>query len=174
MESPITMWSYLCDKCAGDSLRILLWLVGCGGLNVALDCNTPNDKTESNRYALPSNRQHEMGTQALSGNKEIIVTSSVGLQTETTSEYISQLEKELQLRTAEIHDLKQKIRERSLNGAAFKDNDEKVPFYKGLPNFMVLMTLFNFLEGCDTTRQTSLPKFQQFIMTLMRLRLNLA
>ena len=32
MESPITMWSYLCDKCAGNSLRILLWLVGCGGL----------------------------------------------------------------------------------------------------------------------------------------------
>ena len=26
------MWSYLCDKCAGNSLRILLWLVGCGEL----------------------------------------------------------------------------------------------------------------------------------------------
>ena len=39
---------------------------------------------------------------------------------------------------------------------------------------MVLMTLFNFLEGCvTTTARTSLSKFQQFIMTLMRLRLNL-
>ena len=142
--------------------------------DAALDCNTPNDKTESNRYTTPSNWQNEMGTQALSGNEGTTMTSSVGCQTETTSEYISQLEKELQLRTAEIHDLKQKILEGSLNEEGFKDNDEKVRFYTGLPNFMVLMTLFNFLEGCvTTTARTSLSKFQQFIMTLMRLRLNL-
>ena len=28
----MTMWSYLCGKCAGDSSRILLWLVDCDGL----------------------------------------------------------------------------------------------------------------------------------------------
>ena len=37
--------------------------------DAALDCNTPNDKAESNRYTTPSNWQNEMGTQALSGNE---------------------------------------------------------------------------------------------------------
>ena len=55
----------------------------------------------------------------------------------------------------------------------FKDDDTKVKYYTGLPTYAVLLTLFQFLEPLILKR-TSLTKFQQYILVLIRLRLNLA
>ena len=62
----------------------------------------------------------------------------------------------------------------SVSEEAFKDNNEKVLFYTGLPSYFILMTVFNFVKDYIViTPTSSLSKFQQFVMTLMKLRLSL-
>ena len=51
-------------------------------------------------------------------------------------------------------------------------DDDKVKFYTGLPVFDILMTTFNFVSPHSTRRSPSLSLFQEFIMVLMKLRLN--
>ena len=51
----------------------------------------------------------------------------------------------------------------------------KVKFYTGLPSYSVLKAVFNFvsLHMPPPYRDSTLPKFQQFLMFLLKLRLNL-
>ena len=52
--------------------------------------------------------------------------------------------------------------------------EAKVQFYTGLPSFFTLMAVFNFVAPfVPHTAPSVLPQFQQFMMTLMKLRLNL-
>ena len=56
-----------------------------------------------------------------------------------------------------------------------EDDNTKVRYYSGLPSFTVLMTIYNFIAPYISNHGgNSLPKFQQFMMVLMKLRLNLA
>ena len=56
----------------------------------------------------------------------------------------------------------------------FFNSSEKVRFYTGLPSFEVLMIVFNHVAPHVSRRlgSTTLNKFQEFVMTLMKLRLN--
>ena len=63
----------------------------------------------------------------------------------------------------------------SLNKEALDGADERVKFYTGLPSYVILMAVFSFVsahipESCSLN---SLTNFQQFLMVLMKLRLNL-
>ena len=54
------------------------------------------------------------------------------------------------------------------------NSDEKVNFYTGLPNSYVLMTVFEFVSfGVNHSNLSALTQYQEFAMTLMRIRLNL-
>ena len=54
------------------------------------------------------------------------------------------------------------------------NSEEKVNFYTGLPNSYVLITVFGFVSsGMKHSSLSALIQFQEFTMTLMRLRLNL-
>ncbi|CAB4021047.1 Hypothetical predicted protein [Paramuricea clavata] len=57
--------------------------------------------------------------------------------------------------------------------AFFQGDNEKVKFYTGLPGLAVVMVLFELIKPGLVVRN-SLTKFQQFLLTLMRLRLNLS
>ena len=95
-------------------------------------------------------------------------------QTDVDMETICQLESELKSRNAELHNLREKILKASLTEDSFRNDDEKVLFYTGLPNFLVMITLFNYLQDIvSLTARSSLSKFEQFVLTMMRLRLNL-
>ena len=95
-------------------------------------------------------------------------------QTDLGMETICQLESELKSRNAELHNLREKILKASLTEYSFRNDDEKVLFYTGLPNFLVMITLFNYLQDIvSLTARSSLSKFEQFVLTMMRLRLNL-
>ena len=54
----------------------------------------------------------------------------------------------------------------------FADHDDRVRFYTGLPGFDVLKATFSFISPFVTRRSKSLSLFQEFIMLLMKLRLN--
>ena len=80
------------------------------------------------------------------------------------------MEDELERSTKEIHDFKQEVLSKSLTKEAFENDDEKVQFYTGLPNFITLITIFSLLEQFMTvTARSSLDKFQQFLVFMMRL-----
>ena len=53
-------------------------------------------------------------------------------------------------------------------------DDKKVKFYTGLPSYTVLLAIFNLIAPCVADHQRHvITKFQQYVMVLMRLRLNL-
>ena len=54
----------------------------------------------------------------------------------------------------------------------FADHDDRVRFYTGLPGFDVLKATFSFISPFVTRRSKSLSLFQEFIMVVMKLRLN--
>ena len=54
----------------------------------------------------------------------------------------------------------------------FRNDDEKCRFYTGLPSFEVLKKTFDFVSPFVTRRATTLNKFQEFILVLIKLRIN--
>ena len=54
----------------------------------------------------------------------------------------------------------------------FEGNDEKVQFYTGLPSFEVLKKTFSFVSPRVNRRSLLLTKFQEFVLLLIKLRLN--
>ena len=55
----------------------------------------------------------------------------------------------------------------------FFQTDDKVRFYTGLPSFEILMVAFEHVSPHVTRKTQSLSRFQEFVMVLMKLRLNL-
>ena len=54
------------------------------------------------------------------------------------------------------------------------DNDAKVKYYTGLPSYKILKAIFDFVHPCvKNYSQTVLPLFNQFLMVLVRLRVNM-
>lgn len=76
--------------------------------------------------------------------------------------------------TSELSDLRKKALDTEFSPETFENNEEKAKFYTGLPNFLVLMQVFRLCEPYITsTSLSALSKFEQFILVLIRLRLNL-
>lgn len=73
---------------------------------------------------------------------------------------------------AEVHHLKGKVDELSLNEEAFKGNDDMVQELTGLPSYAKLMVVFTLLSGL-LKGSPRLNPFHSFVLTLMRMRLNL-
>ena len=57
---------------------------------------------------------------------------------------------------------------------SLKDDDNKIRFYTGLPSIVILKGLFDFISPyVSNSSRTAMPMIDQFIMVLVRLRLNL-
>ncbi|XP_034073080.1 uncharacterized protein LOC117546831 [Gymnodraco acuticeps] len=97
-----------------------------------------------------------------------------GCQTDLTMEDIERMEDVLRQNTTELGDLRTKALDTKFNQESFENNEEKTKFYTGLPNFLVLLQVFQLCEPYITCGPMSvLSKFKQFILVLLRLRLNL-
>ncbi|XP_062571986.1 uncharacterized protein LOC134233943 [Saccostrea cucullata] len=95
-------------------------------------------------------------------------------QTDLTSDVIGAMNSELNRLTVENIQLREKLASVTISEDTFKDDDEKVKLFTGLPAFSVLMTLFSFIESAiPQGKQSFLSKFQKLVMVLMRLKLNL-
>ena len=98
----------------------------------------------------------------------------ISCQTDLIISDINGIEQDDQNLRSELYELRSKAMNSKLNEQSFKDNEEKVKYYTGLPNFLVLMQVFHLCENyVSTTSQFALGKFEQFILVSMRLRLNL-
>ncbi|XP_026768610.3 uncharacterized protein LOC113526053 isoform X1 [Pangasianodon hypophthalmus] len=70
--------------------------------------------------------------------------------------------------------LKESLEKMSLTEASFKNDPEKVQFYTGLPNYFVFETVMWLLvPHMKGDKNAKLSNFQQLLLTLMRLRLDL-
>ena len=91
-------------------------------------------------------------------------------QTEITNDYITSLD-------MENTSLKEKLKLSSLNEEFFREDNDKVSFYTGLPNWEILLYLFNFIKNSSPELKSSrgiLNSFQKFLLGLIRMRLNLS
>lgn len=91
-------------------------------------------------------------------------------QTDITGDYITGLKKE-------NTSLKEKLKMSSPNEDSFKGDNEKVPFYTGLPKWSLLLCLFDFLKYSSPELKSSrgiLSPFQKVLLGLICMRLNLS
>ena len=70
------------------------------------------------------------------------------------------------------HSMKDCSEDKFFDIRQFMHCDEKVLYYTGLPNFMLLQVVFNFVREY-VPGGTALTQFQEFMTTLAKLRLNL-
>ena len=94
----------------------------------------------------------------------------VSVMTDMSMSYISQLEEEDQRPREENHELKQALESEQLTEKAFKSfPSSKIKHFTGLPSFVTLMAVFNFIAPLVLNNSGStLSKFQQFLMVLMK------
>lgn len=95
-------------------------------------------------------------------------------QTDLTHDFISKMEEEINSLTLERLALEERVKACKLDEDYFSGSDDKVKFYTGLPSFVCLMIVFDFVsDGISVSVRSVLSKFQQVVLTLMKLRLNL-
>lgn len=95
-------------------------------------------------------------------------------QTDPPGVLITGTQDETNCLAAENLELRNKLAAFEVGEAMFKDDDKKVNFYTGLPTFSTLMLVFGLVsDHMSVTAHSSLNKFQQFVMVLMKLRLNM-
>lgn len=93
----------------------------------------------------------------------------VKCQTELTGENMKDLEDVTSLLAV----TKKQLHSMQFNEDAFLNDNVKTRFYTGLPSFTILMHVLNLLTPyIKSGTRTSLSKFQQFILVLMRMKLD--
>ena len=88
----------------------------------------------------------------------------------------SELEKKTK-ECSELTDTNEKLRDtikhQSMDDQSLQGDDARVKYYTGVPCFATLMAIFNFISVHVQDGKTALSNFQQFLLVLMKLRLNL-
>ncbi|XP_028429965.1 THAP domain-containing protein 4-like [Perca flavescens] len=85
---------------------------------------------------------------------------------------MKQLNEECVRLQTEIWKLKGQVKSLSFDQESLKDKDYKVHKLTGLPSYVKLIVVFSFISSFLKLK-SSLSPFQQFLLTLMRLRMNL-
>lgn len=93
-------------------------------------------------------------------------------ENEACKEYVKCLETECQALREEVQQYKTIVKSVKFDEVTFEQNDDKVKTMTGLPSYEKMMTVFGFF-GCHLKTQSSLSAFQQFILTMLRLRMNM-
>ncbi|XP_065639959.1 uncharacterized protein LOC136072629 [Hydra vulgaris] len=114
-----------------------------------------------------------IGSESVTIDCKNLVDASV--QTDMTVKNINQIETEFIYKNKLNYDLRANLVKLHVGTIEWFDTDSKVTFYTGLPNLKILCCLFNFLKPLTTENENSvLSYFEEFSLTLMRLRLNLS
>ncbi|XP_035678171.1 uncharacterized protein LOC118416983 isoform X1 [Branchiostoma floridae] len=100
----------------------------------------------------------------------------VGCQTDMTGEEIDRMKFTVNYLSEQQDQLKTQLLAHQLHEGSFSNGgDDKVRFFTGLPNFLILMNVFQLVVShVKCTSRNVISPFQQFILVLMRLRLALS
>ncbi|KAL5005852.1 hypothetical protein ScPMuIL_017010 [Solemya velum] len=91
-------------------------------------------------------------------------TDMGGVDIDEREKYITVLNTEIQNLRTEVMDLRNKITNFSLSPDSFQNNEEKVKFYTGLPNFLTLMAIFDLIKDhLNDSSRSMLTPFQQMM-----------
>ncbi|XP_077993128.1 uncharacterized protein LOC144447095 [Glandiceps talaboti] len=126
----------------------------------------PNNDITDSPLPLPKSNQRVRHVEC---QTDITMNDMLQMEIDATT-----LKEDAKKSNVELYELRQKVLDVEFNQLSFETSDEKTRFYTGLPNFTILLAVF---ELCSTfiksTHRNILSKFQEFILVLMRLRLNL-
>ncbi|KAL1439516.1 hypothetical protein MTO96_010156 [Rhipicephalus appendiculatus] len=101
-------------------------------------------------------------------------TAEFSQNTELTMVVIALMEEENKYVLAKLVDAKAALSTHLLTEDGLRKEEDKVQFYTGLPSFTILIALFEVLKGSVShNSRNSLTQFQEMLIFLMRLRLNL-
>ena len=90
-------------------------------------------------------------------------------QTDVTAQIIDSVES-LKKENASLKEL---VKHNSLTMESFENDDDKVLFYTGLPNWTILLCIYDFVKEYLQSVKGLLSPFSKFLLCLTRLRLNL-
>ncbi|KAM7306629.1 uncharacterized protein ISCGN_010332 [Ixodes scapularis] len=86
---------------------------------------------------------------------------------------VVQYQKELNILRLEVYFLRENLERKSVTEETFQNNEELTKYYTGLPNFSMLHMVFKLVKQLVRHSPNNvLTQFQEFIVTLIRLRLN--
>ena len=121
-------------------------------------------------FSQPSTSTEEEGSRN-DGNEETISSDLAAIAVSEGEEIEPETVKDAECQTIEFDYMLQTSRYQAPNRDFF-DTEDKVRFYTGLPSMEVLMVVFEFVSPHVTRQTQSLNRFQEFIIVLMKLRLN--
>ncbi|KAJ8409913.1 hypothetical protein AAFF_G00209540 [Aldrovandia affinis] len=125
------------------------------------DLHLDQDKAESMSSLSSSDSEQPSDSRALSGTDD------------DASDPVN-YEEELRALKEENQALKESVEKMSLTEVSLRNDPAKVRFYTGLPNYFVFETVMWLLSPhMKGDKTVKLSKFQQLLLTLMRLRLDL-
>lgn len=129
----------------------------------------PDIQEAATAYQLSS---RDSGQQ--SGTSQLGETSSDrSAGTDISMQDISNLQAENNRLNDKVYKLRLDISKYTFDEDTFRRNEGMVSFYTGLPNFSLLLAVFNLVTtSVPHTPCNSLTKFQEMTLALMRLRLN--
>ena len=140
----------------------------------AVSCS-PEEQTENNA-CLSEHHIFEVGTQT-DMRTHIHASTQTDLVTSTPTmiDVSTQVDDEFKQHTAQCVGVQtDKITESVLFSDPYiKDDDEKVLFYTGLPNFATVLLVLEFITSGLPASRGVLSSFQELFLVLMKLRLNL-
>lgn len=120
------------------------------------------------------NHKHECGASTATDNNDDGTETGIGTQTDITMDELSMLLEKIQIADSLNDNLRAKLAYNGLTQESFVGNNRKVKYFTGLDNYETLILLHDTAAPyLSNTSLTVLTTFQQLILTLMKLRLNL-
>lgn len=155
-----------------EAANALLFLQGQGRVPVGAPSEPPEEKEpeasveESNSSSLSTDDDEDGDDESVTDNKKAKLAQTFHTPV-NFEDVVRALRKENQA-------LRESVEKMSLSENSLRNDAEKVKFYTGLPNYFVLETVMWLLAPhMDGIKNMRLSKFQQLLLTLMRLRLDL-
>ena len=102
---------------------------------------TKSSKSSSSNHTTKSSKSSSSNHTTKLSNK-----STVPVQTDLPGSLISQMQEEINTLNLEKNELKHGISSLNISEDFFKEDDVRVKFYTGLPNFVTLMFVFDFIS----------------------------
>ncbi|KAG7256462.1 hypothetical protein CRUP_006631 [Coryphaenoides rupestris] len=156
-----------------EAANALLFLQGQGCDPIQTQTPKVDHPGHKSPSSPPSTADNNDGEEEEDGNGSFARGSKRGRVAMKEEESLG-LEEALSVLQTENLALRESLEKMSLSESSLKNDPEKVCFYTGLPNYYVLETAPH-MDDTKTPSKTSarLSKFQQLLLTLVRLRLDL-